>query len=133
MLNYDRILVPVDFSDISTSALEQATRHSEASESKLFVAHIIDQKSVTTDEARNAVKRDAVQQLDNLLDSAEVGYCEKVVEIGETVPMLLQLVNDNNIDLVVMGTHHFSELDNGYSVTKALGEKLVCDILMLHK
>ncbi len=133
MLSYKKILVPVDFTKISTSALAKAARHSEASDSRLFVAHIIDPTTVSTEHAVESVKQSALLKLDNLLDEAEVGYCEKEVEIGETIPTLLQIINNNEIDLVVMGTQHFNSLDEKISVTRKLGEIIECDILVLHK
>lgn len=131
MLNYSNILVPIDFSDISISALEKAARHSDASGSRLFVAHI--SPSDTLEESRGTVEREALKEIDKLLNTAEVGYSEKIVGFGDTVPTLLDIISNHHIDLVVMGTHHFNSFSNEHSVTKDMGESIECDILILHK
>jgi len=71
MLAYKRILVPVDFSDISRSAISQAANHSEASESELLVVHIVDDSVQSSDTDLRI--RDAESQLTDLLDSLEIG------------------------------------------------------------
>jgi len=132
MLAYKRILVPVDFSDISRSAISQAANHSEASESELLVVHIVDDSVQSSDTDLRI--RDAESQLTDLLDSLEIGYCEKLVELGDTVPRLLQIIKEQKIDLVVMGTH------TGIPVSPLIRSMTVevvthteCDILVLHK
>ncbi len=133
MLSYERILVPIDFTEISTAALAKAAHHSEASGSRLYVAHIAAPTPVLSQVTRDSVQQEILQKIDQMLDDAEVGYSEKIVEFGDTVPTLLDIILKHKIDLVVMGTHHFNSMDEHNSVTKAMGENIECDILILHK
>lgn len=133
MLSYQRILVPVDFTDISRHALLKAAGHSEASGSRLYVTHIIDPNSLPPNETAETSKKKALTKMDRLLDDAEVGYSEKLVEIGQTIPALLQIIESHTIDLVVIGTQHFNSLETDISVTKSLSENLECDILIIQK
>jgi nucleotide-binding universal stress UspA family protein len=134
MLNYANILVPVDFEKGSDSAIEQAAEHSQASGSNLFVAHVLE----GAEQAEAATRADCIaraeKQLDELLDSLEIGYCEKIVSCGETVPTLLKIVQEQNIDLTVMGTRLREEPSRLVkSITVAVVAETDCDVLVLHK
>jgi len=133
MLTYKKILVPVDFTLISETAIVKAANHSEASNSQLLVAHVVDDAhsapSVTSDATNEA---DA--KLTSLLDALEIGYCEKLVSTGDTVATLLQIINDQGVDLVVMGTHKGTPVSPLIrSMTVEVVTQTECDILVLHK
>ena len=129
MLAYKKILVPVDFEKISHSAVTQAASHSESSNSELLVVHVID--APDTDES---VVTDAERKLEQLLDQLEIGYCEKLVEVGDTVPTLLSVIQRKNIDLVIMGTHKRESVPEWYqSITLEIASNTECDVLVLHK
>jgi len=143
MLAYKKILVPVDFAEISKSAIVKAARHSEASNSELLLAHIVDVTSASCSDPtqlgdkvefeRANVER-AEMQMDRLLDSLEIGYCDKYVETGEPLAALLQLINDRGIDLVVMGTRNLKASPSWVrSMTVEVVSKTDCDVLVLHK
>jgi len=136
MLQYRKILVPVDFAKISSSAITQAAEHSEASNSELLVVHVIDQADTAGETAEVDKKMIAEKeaQLDELLDSLEIGYCEKLVITGVTVPALLALIEKRNIDLVVMGTHTAPNPPSWVrSITTEVVANTRCDVLVLHK
>jgi len=141
MLQYRKILAPVDFAEISNSALRQAASHSEQSQSELLIAHVVDSElpeytsanSVSEDSERS-LAREAELHLDVLLDDLEIGYCEKIVRTGRTVAELLKIIEEKDIDLVVMGTHNHTTASERYkSVTMAIVENAECDVLVLHK
>lgn len=131
MLAYKNILVPVDFGKGSGSAIVKAASHSEASGSLLLVAHVIDsQVSEQAEQNVSAVER----KLDTLLDSLEIGYCDKLVVEGDTVASLLDIISSRQIDLVVMGTGLKEEPSRLVkSITVAVVTNTECDVLVLHK
>lgn len=142
MLQYQRILAPVDFANLSNSALQQAASHSEQSQSALLIAHIVDYTlpdyasavMESTADSEKMLVRQAELHLENLLDELEIGYCEKIVKSGHTIPALLSLIVEREIDLVVMGTHmRAAESGAHTSVTMAIIENSDCDVLVLHK
>ncbi|MEM7256532.1 MAG: universal stress protein [Pseudomonadota bacterium] len=133
MLSYKNILVPVDFEKGSESAIIKAANHSEASDSLLMVAHVIDSQTLNQGEPAETAGM-AEARLDALLDSLEIGYCEKLVVEGDTVDSLLRLIQQHNIDLVVMGTAVKEEPSRLVkSITVAVVTNTECDVLVLHK
>lgn len=142
MLQYQKILAPVDFAEISNSVLAQAASHSEQSQSKLYIVHIVDLllpvyaslELMTDVSVQDALLSQAEKHLDHLLDELEIGYCETIVKAGRIVPSLLETISENDIDLVVMGTHNKRGPSENYkSITMAIAEKAACDVLVLHK
>lgn len=141
MLQYHKILAPVDFTEISHSALTRAASHSEQNQSEFLIAHIVDGElpeyavsGTTSDASEQALIRQAELQLDDLLDELEIGYCEKTVRTGRTVVELLKIISEREIDLVVMGTHKRTPVSERYkSVTMAIVENAGCDVLVLHE
>jgi len=133
MLNYKKILVPVDFTQISKSAIIKAASHSEASNSELLITHILDDSTPHSDDSAQRVSR-AEQKLDALLDDLEIGYCEKLVMEGETLATLMDLIRERQIDLVVMGTHNGTSLS---PLMRSISVEVVthteCDVLVLHQ
>jgi nucleotide-binding universal stress UspA family protein len=76
----------------------------------------------------------ATNRLDRLLDKLEIGYCDKIVRRGDTVATLLDIINEEQVDLVVMGTHHSQEPPSLVrSITAAVVANTECDVLVLHK
>lgn len=141
MLQYRKILAPVDFAEISNSALRQAADHSEQSQSELLIAHIVDNElpeyasaANVSVESEQSLTCEAEIHIDELLDVLEIGYCEKLVRTGHTVTELLKIIVEKEIDLVVMGTHNRIPASERYkSVTMAIVENAECDVLVLHK
>ncbi len=144
MLNYTRILAPVDFAEISNSVLTHAAEYSEQSQSELVITHVVDREhadnpAVTHDKrTESEAEADKVYRaglhLEALLDDLEIGYCEKIIRTGLIVPTLLEIVEAQKIDLVVMGTHIGNPASERYkSVTMAMVESARCDVLVLHR
>jgi nucleotide-binding universal stress UspA family protein len=136
MLQYENILVPIDFAEISNSAIAQAAKHSEASNSQLTVVHVIDNSDceAATAEEQTQLIRQKEREIDQLLDQLEIGYCEKVVVCGKTVPSILNVIASHKSDLVVMGTHRGrNPSDLAHSITREVVANTECDVLVLHK
>lgn len=139
MLQYRKILAPIDFAEISNSALKQAAMHSEQSQSELLVAHVVDRMSTVysaddNPQAEQTLVRQAELHLTDLLDELEIGYADTIVRVGLTVPCLLEIISENGIDLVVMGTHRNHTTAERYkSTTMDVVENANCDVLVLHK
>ncbi|OED39979.1 hypothetical protein AB833_13080 [Chromatiales bacterium (ex Bugula neritina AB1)] len=142
MLNYKNILAPVDFAEISNSVLQHAADYSEQSQSKLVISHVVDRifpdyAAIEISNLTNLEEKlihQAELHLEELLDELEIGYCEKIVRAGRIIPTLLEIIDKQEIDLVVMGTHTDNSVSEKYrSVTMAMVENADCDVLVLHK
>jgi nucleotide-binding universal stress UspA family protein len=113
-----KILLATDFSPESQNALKCAISLAKRYESKLFLAHAISEETFLTgaevwpaliDTAqRNAEKNMARIEQDQDLQSLAH---EVLLQAGETWEVLSRLVSDQNIDLIVMGTHGSGGID----------------------
>jgi nucleotide-binding universal stress UspA family protein len=113
-----KILLATDFSAQSQSALKCAISLAKRYESNLFLVHTISEEALLTAEEvwpalldtaqRNAEK--SMAQLEQDKDLQSLPH-EVVMSAGETWEVLSRLVSDQNIDLIVMGTHGSGGID----------------------
>ena len=108
------ILVPVDFSDASRKAMHSAALLALKFGAKLTAAHIVPSFGAfnysfpgDTFEFEKQVFAEARKQLPEEIPSAyrDQLKTQVIVKAGDIRDELLGIVNDENIDLVVMGTH----------------------------
>jgi nucleotide-binding universal stress UspA family protein len=127
MNKINKILVAIDFSDYSPETIKYAGDLAESLRAELIVANIINQKEIDTDKKlaleigrlsfveilkhRENERYDAIQTL--IEDSFPTPLSFKKI-VGQGVPFkaLIQLVNDQDVDLVVMGAKGRSNLTN---------------------
>ncbi|HKE21511.1 MAG TPA: universal stress protein [Bryobacteraceae bacterium] len=122
MLNVERILCPVDFSEFSDRACDYAHSFARHFGAKLFVLHVaepfvpihhsyispslIDQiYAQQIADAEEKVRKLAARQNWNDVEH------EVVLERGAVADAILQFVEGKNIDLIAMGTHGRRGLD----------------------
>ena len=113
-----KILLATDFSHESQNALKCAISLAKRYESKLFLAHAISgAASLPTADVWPALpdveQRDAEKSMAQLEQSKDLQSLphEVVMQTGETWEVLSRLVSDQNIDLIVMGTHGSGGID----------------------
>jgi nucleotide-binding universal stress UspA family protein len=103
---YRRILCPVDFSEASQRALEHAQRLAAASAAEVVVLHAFDRPE-TYDAAGQTRPADPTLR-DRLLaivpESAGVKF-RHVLHAGDAGEVICWLAEDQQCDLIVMGTH----------------------------
>ena len=118
MLQLQKILFPTDFSKCAEQALAHAVFLAEESRAEIHVLHVItifqDQPSVVSNEiaeTKEMVKKledVAEKQLNKILNSHSSDDVKITTEIKRGIsaaPAILEYASDNNIDLIVMGTH----------------------------
>jgi len=112
---YDRILVPTDGSD-QTSVVEHALTIAELCNGCLHTLHVVD------DQAAPEADRDAVldsyeREGNEAIERVEERASERDIDVtgalrrGQPHTVILEYAIENDIDLVVMGTHGRSGLD----------------------
>ena len=136
-----RILVPIDFSDASERALQHAYELAMTYGAEILVVHAIEEvilpmaygiepKQVDAD----AVRPDVEQALADLL-SKHVGieHAQAQVRVGYPPEELLDTVKEEDIDLVVMGTHGRQGLNRLLmgSVAERIVRHAPCPVLTL--
>ena len=144
MLKLERLLCPVDLSETSQHALEQATVVAGWFESRLTVQHVYSQVFLPIPSlAMPGYSADLVVGEDDrrrLVDDVtafaaparQAGVeTDVVVEMGQPIPRILALATALPADLIVMGTHGASGFEHFVlgSVTEKVLRKAVCPVL----
>src|SRR5262245_8705221 len=143
MIDIKRILLPTDFSKYSRSALTYGGALAEKFGAELYILHVVqnigllipDMVNVTPPvlpslEQMGAAVREALAKLikEAGLEKFKV---EVVVREGSAFYEIVQFAKDQNVDLIVMGTHGHSGLAHMLlgSVTEKVVRKAPCPVL----
>ena len=114
MLNLEKILCPIDFSEYSKEALKYAVSFAMKDEAKLFLLHVIDIRTFEDDLEVIGVEqiRDEITKLhkSRLLDyiPKEIRNDIKIEAlVVEGIPFveIIDVSKKNKIDMIVMGSH----------------------------
>ncbi|WP_378187617.1 universal stress protein [Aquimarina sp. W85] len=115
-----KILVPVDFSKYSEYALEVAATLAKKNNSEIIVLHMmgLSEAILTKDEAQEATEaqfymRLAQKRFETFLDKPFLKDIRttEMVQNYKIFSEINTVVNENNIDLIVMGSHGASGLE----------------------
>ena len=138
---YRRVLVPVDFSPSSLRAIELAK--AVAPQAEIILMHAfeapfegsmrfayIDQDTLT--HYRNAIKKDAVEQLAALSEAAGLPNARQIVAHGDAAWRIVETEQELDCDLIVVGKQGESALEELLvgSVTKHVLSESQCDVLV---
>jgi nucleotide-binding universal stress UspA family protein len=140
MISYKRVLVPVDFSEPSRKAVTYAMTIAAQTNAKLFVAHIVPDRSALnyafpaeTYEAEKQQYASAKREIEKLIppECADMFDVEMIVKTGRVDAELIGIVKEQGVDLVVMGSHGRTHLGRWFigSVTERLLRKLPVPLL----
>ena len=111
-----RILAPVDFSDASRVAADEATKLAAQFDAELHLLHVVEDSSPGVSEIALAypvfqsfvheLVKSSQKQLDELTanNSGPTGTVRKVV-IGAAIHKINDYADEHQMDLIVMGTH----------------------------
>ncbi|MGM0591830.1 MAG: universal stress protein [Halobacteriota archaeon] len=109
---YDNILVPTDGSPSAFAAVEHALELATAFDARLHVLYVVDVNVYSTLEAGEEVVLENLRTqgraaVEEVAEAAEAEGVEVVTEVLTSTPYrgIVDYVGDNDIDLVVMGTH----------------------------
>jgi nucleotide-binding universal stress UspA family protein len=118
MLQLQKILFPTDFSRCADQALAHAVFLAEKYGAEIHVLHVVtlfnDQPSIISNEITETestirkLEDLAEKQLNKILDSQDSDDIKIITATKREVsaaPAILEYASDNNIDLIVMGTH----------------------------
>ena len=118
MLQLQKILFPTDFSRCAEQALAHAVFLAEKYDAEIHVLHVVtlfnDQPSIIsneiteTEETIRKLEDIAEKQLDKVVDAEDSNDMKIITATKREVsaaPAILEYASDNNIDLIVMGTH----------------------------
>ena len=114
MIPFRRVLVPVDFSDPSKRALDYGLALATRFKAHLVVAHIIPESAATSYatpvESLTIETKEVAGTVGQILSwvpekRAKAVQLEPIARVGHVEDELLKIVEENAIDLIVMGSH----------------------------
>jgi nucleotide-binding universal stress UspA family protein len=127
---YSKILVPTDGSDVSETALKHAIDLAEKYDAEvhgLYVVEVgrLEGMSLDVGGAIERLEADGQEFVAQIADAADASGLQATTEVrvGKPADTILGYVDDNAIDMVVMGTHGHSGL--GRRLLGSVTEKVV--------
>jgi len=145
---YQRILVPYDFSEYASSAVEQGLKIARLYGARMWIIYVVEQVTFpgqikawqehVTAEAPNLLE-DLRRSLETELDISDVKDVEIQVQIGhgdgKAHTSICSFVSENEIDLVVMGTYGLSGFERVLlgSTTEKVIRTSPCPVMAFHK
>jgi nucleotide-binding universal stress UspA family protein len=109
------ILVGTDFNEGSIKALEKARELAKQFDSKIYLLHVLepvddpDSDDPETEEFYSKLKMSSLQKLDAAKANLSPLETDCSVRVGRRHPTLLQVANDVDADLIVLGSNPISE------------------------
>jgi len=117
---YSDVLVPTDGSPGTRGAVEHAIDHAKRYDATLHVLYVVDARigiarETTPETLYEELSEEGRHIIDDVItqaESADVGTIEGVIAQGDPHRAIVDYSEDNDIDLVVMGTHGRTGLDH---------------------
>lgn len=140
MQDYNRILVAVDGSDSSLSALKKAVSITKNNHGKLYIVHILDDiGGMPFDVAQfeKAARNKGNELLEKCYNYTVENGLENVgtlMEIGSPRTMISSTIPEReNIDLIVMGARGLNVVERIFigSVSDFVIRRAICDVLIV--
>ena len=144
MIQINRVLVPVDFSNFSTHAMKYAQEVCEKFAAELHLLHVLEMHVTGTPQfAMGLAVPERVEEsaeevreyLDKLPEEARASTRQVVREIAHGSPFveIVRYAKENVIDLIVMGTHGRTGLSHVFvgSVAENVVRHAACPVLVV--
>ena len=139
-MDFQKILVATDFSDISLHAVEKALALALSNQSKLYLLHVLELPAASPslsvmDDVTLGWEKDARERLGRLLpDDLDTDIVtQEVTRRGNPAEEIARFASEKAVDLIVVGTHGrkgLSKLLLGSTAEKLLREA-PCQILVI--
>ncbi|WP_280536591.1 universal stress protein [Halopenitus sp. POP-27] len=115
---YDQILVPTDGSPAADAAIDHAIDLAKQYDARIHALYVVDGSAYSTLEAGSeivvgALESEGEEATDRVAETAADAGVEAVTSVvnGTAYRTISEYVDDNAIDLIVMGTHGRQGLD----------------------
>ena len=136
-MNIKRILVPVDFSEYNSTANEYASMLAKSTDARIvyfhaFLPDVIYGNPGLFDSA--AEERRLLKQMEETFKpTVKEVVASYVVEFGTPADRIVDFANENEIDLIVMGTHGRTGLKRVVmgSVAESVVRRAECPVLAI--
>jgi len=140
MSNYKHILIAADFSNHNKLVCEKAHAIAARNQAKLSVCHIVEDFPITDFayepmisvdiDMRDALLESAKKQITELANTFDIPTENQWVEFGSPNRDIVRLSEENQVDLIVVGSHgrHGIQLLLG-STANSILHHAKCDVL----
>jgi len=137
---YKKILVPVDFSNTSKKTLERALELQMKYGAKLIVAtfvapvnNVANLYNISFVDIETKMLEEAKKNMADFCEAYDVASEDAIVDVGHPKHAILELVDAENFDLIVMGSHgHHGLLDTVLgSTANAIVSHAKCDVMIV--
>ncbi|MFT4885460.1 MAG: nucleotide-binding universal stress UspA family protein [Natronomonas sp.] len=114
---YDDILVPTDGSTCATAAVEEAIDHAETHDARLHFLYVVDETRIPAEDRPglyDSLETEGEAAISDARAKAKAAGITSIRgEIGAGAPhrVIVDYAEENDVDLVVMGTHGRSGLE----------------------
>ncbi len=144
MIQINRILVPIDFSDCSIQALQYGQELCDRFDAELHMLHVLEMHVTGTPQftmglalpERVEESAEQVREEMNKLPGEDWGADRTIVrEIGRGAPFveIVRYANEHDIDAIVIGTHGRTGLSHVFvgSVAENVVRQAACPVLVV--
>jgi len=140
MSNYKHILIAADFSNHNKLVCEKAQAIAARNQAKLSICHIVEDFPITDFayepmisvdiDMREALLDSAKKQITEIANTLEIAAEKQWVEFGSPNRDIVRLAQENQVDLIVVGSHgrHGIQLLLGSTANGVL-HHAKCDVL----
>ncbi len=138
------ILIATDFSEYSKVALDICIGASRCMKTKLYVLHTIEKlphdyrhllSSTTHADMKQKVEEDAIAKIKAMIPEEIMGKGDIIpmVRFGKPFLEIIQVAKEENVDLLVIGTHGMAGVDRFIlgSVAERLVRKAGCPVMVI--
>jgi nucleotide-binding universal stress UspA family protein len=156
-MQYRKILVPYDASQMSDKALERAIEIAKTNQSVIFIIHVIPEIPISSRQISNIQTSDKGEititpstkevydkmesDMNAVINKKKKEYSNEQInikssiKIGSIVETIVKFTKEKDIDLIVFGNKGLSGLSGFFkgldSVSRRVAEKTSCDILIV--
>ncbi len=116
-MNYKRIVVPIDFSEVSVDALQYAVEFAKLHHAEILLLHVIEPVTHTrfipdVSELVEQQKADAAENLGKLeiRTKRRLQRCRSEIHVGVPYEIISEVAGKYRADLIIMATHGFTGL-----------------------
>jgi len=131
---YQRILVPIDFSDASLTAFQLALDHYAHPDRTLVLLHVVTAGGGQDLAAQSAAAEEARRRITTLGNSRKAAWkdVETLVEAGKPTELIITTAQREGVDLVIMGSHGTGGVRQMLfgSTTYDVARKVRCSVLI---
>jgi universal stress protein A len=138
MTAYKHLLVAVDLTEESAHVLEQASLIAKAFDARVSLVHVLEPLSfayggdipMDLTQLQEQLAEEATKQLSKLANAHQIAASQQFVLLGHTQTEVHRIAEENQVDLIVSGSHgrHGLALLLG-STSNAILHGARCDVL----